>query len=150
VVKLRGRYEFLEGLYYSKDHLWARVEDGRVRVGITDFAQKTGGTILYVRSAPLGTEVKPGDPLGTMETGKWVGLLKSPVSGSIAEFNQDLEEVEKAKIINEDPYGKGWIFVLQPTSLREDLKQLMTDPKVIEPWLEEEVKRLEIVEEEIT
>ncbi|MEM2922765.1 MAG: glycine cleavage system protein H, partial [Candidatus Bathyarchaeia archaeon] len=68
MAKLFDKYEFPEGLYYSKDHMWAKIEDGKVRVGLTDFGQKMAGKILMVRPRPIGTVVEQGKMLGTMET----------------------------------------------------------------------------------
>jgi len=139
VVKLFERYEYPEGLYYSKDHLWAKIEDGKVRVGLTDFAQQIAGKIRFIRLRPLGVKVEQGKTLGTMETGKWVGPLVSPLSGTVIEVNKDL--MRKAGLVNEDPYGKGWLSVLQPTNLDEELKTLWTDLDKMKPWLEQEIAK---------
>jgi len=143
MVRLFDKYEFPEGLYYSKDHMWAKVEDGKVRVGLTDFGQQMAGKILMVRPRPTGTTVEQGKMLGTMETGKWVGPLRAPVSGVIAEFNGAMRTVGTAGLANKDPYWKGWMFYLEPTNLQNDLKNLMTDSKEIEEWLKEEIKKME-------
>jgi len=139
VVKLFERYEYPEGLYYSKDHLWAKIEDGKVRVGLTDFAQQIAGKIRFIRLRPLGVKVEQGKTLGTMETGKWVGPLVSPLSGTVIEVNKDL--MRKAGLVNEDPYGRGWLSVLQPTNLDEELKTLWTDLDKMKPWLEQEIAK---------
>jgi len=139
LVKLFEKYEYLEGLYYSKDHLWAKIEDGKVRVGLTDFAQQIAGKIRFIRLRPSGVKVEQGKTLGTMETGKWVGPLVSPLSGTVIEVNGDLRM--KASLVNEDPYGKGWLSVLQPTNLDEELKTLWTDLNKMKPWLEQEIAK---------
>ena len=74
-----------------------------------------------------------------METGKWVGPLVSPLSGTIIEVNEALRT--KAGLVNEDPYGKGWLSVLQPTNLDEELKTLWTDPDKMKTWLEQEIAK---------
>lgn len=132
-------YEFPEGLLYSKDHLWAKIEDGKVRVGITDFAQAIAGEIVFVRLMPKGRKVRFGQPLGTMETGKWVGPLKSPVSGTIIEINEKLRR--EPKLLNTDPYGEGWIAVIEPTNLEEDKKNLISDFEELKKFIEEEEKK---------
>lgn len=137
MVKLFGKYEYPEGLYYSKDHLWAKIEDGKVRVGLTDFAQQIAGKIRFIRLRPPGRGVKRGKTLGTMETGKWVGPIRSPISGTIIENNVDLRR--KASLVNEDPYGKGWVSVLEPTNLDEELENLMTE--IDKAWLEQEIAK---------
>jgi glycine cleavage system H protein len=140
MVRILDRFEFPAGLYYSRDHLWAKKEDGNVRVGVTDMAQQSAGSILFVRVMPKGRLVESGKPLGTMETGKWVGPLKSPLSGNIVETNEALKT--QAKLLNEDPYGKGWLAVLQPAKLDEDLKNLIADPAEIEKFAQGEMTRL--------
>jgi len=140
MVRILDRFEFPEGLYYSTDHLWAKKEDGNVRVGVTDMAQQAAGSILFARLMPKGRQVESGKPLGTMETGKWVGPLKSPLSGTIVESNEALKT--QPKLLNEDPYGKAWLAVLQPSKLDDELKKLMTDPAQIEKFVQAELPRL--------
>ncbi len=140
MVKLFDKYEFPEGLYYSKDHLWLKIEGDVVRVGVTDLAQQAAGPIVYVRLVPKGKVVEAGKPLGTMETGKWVGPLKSPVSGTIVEVNEALKS--QPKLLNEDPYGKGWLAVIKPSKLEEELKGLFSKVEDMIPWLQEELPKL--------
>lgn len=132
-------YEFPEELLYSKDHLWVKIENGKVRVGITDFAQAIAGEIVFVRLMPKGRKVRVGQPLGTMETGKWVGPLKSPVSGTIVEVNDALKI--EPKLLNTDPYGKGWVAVIEPANLEEDKKNLISDLEELKKFIEEEEKK---------
>jgi glycine cleavage system H protein len=139
-VKILDKFEFPEGLFYSSDHLWAKKEDGGVRVGVTDMAQQAAGSILFVRIMPKGRQVESGKPLGTMETGKWVGPLKSPISGSIIEANEALKT--QPKLLNEDPYGKGWLAMIQPSKLDDELKNLMTDSAQIEKFAQAEQPKL--------
>lgn len=133
------QYEYPNGFYFSKDHMWAKIENEKVRVGITDFGQQIAGKILLVRSRRLEMTIDQGKILGTMETAKWVGPLKAPVSGVLVEFNTALRHAG-ANLVNKDPYGGGWMFFLRPTNLEEELKNLMTDPREIEVWLKEEIK----------
>ena len=139
MVKLFEKYVYPEGLYYSKDHFWTKIEDEKALVGITDFAQQIAGKIRFFRLRPPGREVQQGKTLGTMETGKWVGPLKAPLSGTIVEINKDLRR--NAGLANIDPYGKGWICILQPTNLDEELPTLMTNPDEMKPWLEQEIAK---------
>ncbi|PUA32095.1 MAG: hypothetical protein B9J98_04400 [Candidatus Terraquivivens tikiterensis] len=140
MVKLFDKYEFPEGLYYSKDHLWLKIEGDVVRVGVTDLAQQAAGPIVYVRLMPKGKTVEAGKPIGTMETGKWVGPLKSPVSGTIVEVNEALKS--QPKLLNEDPYGKGWLAIIKPSKLEEELKGLFSKVEDMIPWLQEEIPKL--------
>ncbi|MEM0204304.1 MAG: glycine cleavage system protein H, partial [Nitrososphaerota archaeon] len=136
MVKLFDKYEFPEGLYYSKDHLWLKIEGDLVRVGVTDLAQQAAGPIVYVRLMPKGKVVEAGKPIGTIETGKWVGPLKSPVSGTIVELNEALKS--QPKLLNEDPYGKGWLALIKPSKLEDELKGLFSKVEDMIPWLQEE------------
>ena len=82
-------------------------------------------------------------PVGTYESGKWVGPIKAPVGGVLIEFNEELKKVNTADLVNKDPYGAGWMIVIEPSDLENDLKNLMKDPKDIEVWLKEEIKKQE-------
>ncbi len=140
MVKLFDKYEFPEGLYYSKDHLWLKIEGDLVRVGVTDLVQQAAGPIVYVRLMPKGKVVEAGKPIGTIETGKWVGPLKSPVSGTIVELNEALKS--QPKLLNEDPYGKGWLALIKPSKLEDELKGLFSKVEDMIPWLQEEIPKI--------
>src|SRR6059036_2083925 len=104
--------EFPEDLRYTKEHEWARDEgDGRIRVGITDFAQDALGDVVYVDVPEVGTEVRAGQPFGEVESTKSVSDVYSPVTGRVIERNAALEE--KPELVNEDPYGQGWIVAIE-------------------------------------
>ena len=107
-----------DDLRYSSDHEWARLEDGRVRVGITDFAQDTLGDVVFIQVPEIGTRVEAGGTFGEVESTKSVSDLYAPVGGTIAEVNGDL--VDAPNRLNEDPYGEGWICVIEP----DDVSQL--------------------------
>jgi len=108
---------FPESLKYSKDHEWIRVEGDAAYVGITDYAQKELGEIIYVDITTVGEEVKQGGIFGSIEAVKTVDDLLLPVSGEILEVNPDLED--KPELVNEDPYGKGWIVKITPKNPAE-------------------------------
>jgi glycine cleavage system H protein len=97
---------------YTKEHEWARDEgDGRIRVGITDYAQDALGDVVYVDIPETGTEVKAGEPFGEVESTKSVSDVYSPVSGTVIERNGALEE--RPELVNEDPYGEGWMVAVE-------------------------------------
>ena len=98
-------------LLYTKDHEWVRLEDGRARVGITDHAQKSLGDIVYVELPPVGKEVKKGEKTATVESVKAVGEIFAPLSGKVVEVNTTV--TQSPDLINKDPYGQGWLFVLE-------------------------------------
>jgi len=108
-------YNIPEDVVYHPEHMWARVEGDVVVVGVTDFAQKLAGDIVYVDMPMEGDEVTKDKPFGTLETGKWVGKIYAPVSGEVVEYNEEVED--DALIINEDPYGKGWIIKIAPEDM---------------------------------
>jgi glycine cleavage system H protein len=105
--------EFPEDLRYTKEHEWARTEGPRVRVGITDFAQDALGDVVYVDLPEVGASVEAGRPFGEVESTKSVSDVFSPVSGTIAERNPLLEE--HSELVNQQPYGDGWLVVIEPT-----------------------------------
>jgi glycine cleavage system H protein len=98
-------------LHYTPEHEWVRNEDGRVRVGITDYAQEQLGDVVYVDLPAVGAEVTRGQVFGEVESTKSVSDLFAPVSGVIRERNEALEE--RPEVINEDPYGDGWMVVIE-------------------------------------
>ena len=99
-------------LRYSTDHEWARVEDGRVRVGITDYAQDALGDVVYVEVPEVGTKVERGESCAEVESTKSVSEIYAPISGTIAEINSDL--TDNPQRLNDDPYGEGWMFIIEP------------------------------------
>jgi glycine cleavage system H protein len=104
--------EFPEDLRYSPDHEWARPEDGRVRVGITDYAQDALGDVVYVEIPEVGSTTEAGGKVSEVESTKSVSDIYSPVGGTIVEVNTDLADAPER--LNDDPYGEGWIFVVEP------------------------------------
>lgn len=122
--------------------MWVKLENGKVRVGVTDVAQRSAGPITFIRLLPKGKLVVKGKPLGTIETGKWVGPLISPVSGTLVEVNENLKS--QPKLLNEDPYGAGWIAVIQPSNFEEDKKALISDLKELEEFIKSELQRLKL------
>jgi len=112
--------EYPEDLYYSQEHNWVRLTGNRGTVGITDFAQQEMGEILYTELPDEGLQIEQGDIFGTLESSKTVAELFSPVSGEVISINKDLEE--EPSLVNDDPYGKGWLMVVElddPSELQE-------------------------------
>ncbi len=95
---------------YTSEHEWAREEEGRVLVGITDYAQDQLGDVVFVGLPEPGSEVQAGQPLGEVESTKSVADIYSPVSGVVAEKNVEVEQ--KPELVNEDPYGRGWLVAI--------------------------------------
>ena len=101
-----------DDLRYSTDHEWARLEDGRIRVGITDYAQDTLGDVVFVQLPEAGARVEAGGTFGEVESTKSVSDLYAPVAGTVAEVNAELADAPNR--LNEDPYGEGWICIIEP------------------------------------
>ena len=130
-----------DDLYYDrKEHIWARLEDGGVRVGLDAFGACAAGTVAYIKLLPPGRQVQKGRPFGSMEAGKYVGPLKAPVGGTIAETNQEV--LDDPKLVNVDHYDRGWFVLIVPSNLEGDLADLIHGEEV-QPWLEEEVRDYE-------
>ena len=100
-----------DDLYYTDDHEWLRVENGPATVGITDFAQSELGDIVFVELEPEGTELGQDDIFGTVEAVKTVSELYMPVGGTITAINTELEL--SPEVVNEDPYGDGWMIEIE-------------------------------------
>ncbi len=111
------KYEFPDDLYYDKEHNWARVEGNTVTQGISDFGQDLAGEIVYAEVARVGRDVEQDKPFMSMESGKWVGRIKAIVSGKITEANEEIEW--ESTVINEDPYGEGWLAKIEAADLSE-------------------------------
>lgn len=102
-----------EELRYTSDHEWARLEDGKLRMGITDYAQDSLGDVVFVQLPEPGTAVEAGGALGEVESTKSVSDVYAPVAGTVVEVNGELADAPQR--LNEDPYGEGWICVVEPT-----------------------------------
>jgi glycine cleavage system H protein len=122
MVKVEA-YEVPEGLYFSKDFEWVKIEDDKVRIGVSDYAQKSLREIVYAELPSVGSEVKQNEPYGTLESVKAVSDLVAPISGTILEVNDEVQS--KPETLNEDPYEKGWLLVIKPSNLQGDLANIM-------------------------
>jgi glycine cleavage system H protein len=103
--------EIPEDLYYSREHLWLRVAANRGKIGITDYAQLEMGEIIFLNLPEENAPIEQNEVFGTLESSKTVADLYAPVSGEIVSVNKDLEE--EPSLINDDPYGNGWLVILE-------------------------------------
>lgn len=133
-------YDMPDDLYYHKEHSWARVDGDKVTVGMTDFFQKEAGDVVFIDLPEEEDEVEQGEVCGKIQSRKWIGKLVAPVSGEILEINEDLEE--DTSLINSDPYGKGWVLVLEASELDDDLANLLHGDAVSE-FIETEIRKAE-------
>lgn len=133
-------YDFPDDLYYHEEHSWARVEDGKVTVGMNDMFQKEAGDIVFVDLPEEEDEVEQGEICGKIQSRKWIGKLCAPVSGEIIEINEELED--DTGLINEDPYHNGWILVIEPSDLENELANLIHGDAV-KDFVKREIKHTE-------
>jgi glycine cleavage system H protein len=117
-------FRFPRKLHYSPDGLWIMQENGLLRIGMSDFIQRRNGDIAFATLTPAGTELNAGDEIASIETVKVNFSLPSPLKGKIVEVNPSLQD--SPELINQEPYGKGWMVVLKPEDLERDRAVLMT------------------------
>jgi glycine cleavage system H protein len=142
-----GKFELRvrKGYSYTEDGLWISMEEGRVRVGVSDYMQRTGGDVAFVEVVRQGSAVERQEEFGTLETAKTTVSLLSPISGTTEKVNGILSE--KPELVNSDPYGEGWLVILAPRNLEDDLKALMSADQYFELMLRKlktEHKKLEV------
>jgi glycine cleavage system H protein len=133
-------YDMPDELYYHEEHSWARVDGTKVTVGMTDFFQKEAGNIVFIDLPDEEDEVSQGEVCGKIQSRKWIGNLVAPISGEIVKLNEDLEE--DPSLINKDPYGKGWIIVIEANDLGSELGNLISGEGVVD-FLDREIKKAE-------
>jgi glycine cleavage system H protein len=110
--------------YWPEKHIWAREEgDGTLVVGMTDVAQSLAGKIVVVNLRSLGKTLNAGKSAGTLESGKWVGAIPTPVTGEVIAVNERLRS--DPSLVNRDPYGEGWLIRVRPANWGEDHGQLV-------------------------
>lgn len=119
-----------EGLYYSDTGIWVAVEENRGRLGLTDFVQQLNGDLAFATVKPVGTQVKASESFADIETVKAILELYSPVSGRILEVNAELEV--SPELINQDPYGHGWLALLELDRWGEEKNGLLEAPRYLE------------------
>jgi glycine cleavage system H protein len=128
--------EYPDDLRYSKQHEWARLADGRITVGITEYAQDALGEVVYLELPEVDSEVSREDTFGVIESVKAVSDLFAPITGRVTEVNSAL--LESPEMINDDAHGDGWLIVVEPSDLTE-LDDLL-DAKAYAEFIETEKK----------
>ncbi len=117
-------------LYWVKEHVWVRPEDdGTITVGMTDAAQHLAGMVVNATPKKAGRRVKKGRGTGIVESGKWVGPIKSPVNGTIVAVNDAV--AADPSLLNSDPYGAGWFVRIQPADWETDKAALVTGAQAV-------------------
>jgi glycine cleavage system H protein len=125
-----------DDLYYTIDHAWVKVEGNRIRIGITDFMQQLAGDITFIRVPRVGKDMEAGKTLFSLQSGKWAGKVQVPMQGNVVEANKDL--VTNPKPLNADPFGEGWIAVIEPVDINAGLAGLLSGDKAVD-WLKNEI-----------
>ena len=129
--------------YYSSEGLWALVDGNRIRIGLSDFLQQRSGDVAFADVKPIGTTLAVGDEVATIETIKVNISLTAPVKGRIVEVNSVMNDAPEA--INQDPYGEGWLAVMEAADWETDRAALL-DPRayfmLMKGQAEEETKKL--------
>jgi glycine cleavage system H protein len=142
MANIKG-YNMPDELFYHKEHSWAKVEGLKITVGMSDLFQKEAGDIVFVDLPEEEDDVSQGETCGKIQSRKWIGKLVAPVSGEITEINEDMEE--DTSLINTDPYGEGWILVIEAEDedeLKSELNNLIHGDAV-QDFVEQEIAKAE-------
>ena len=131
-------YNMPDDLYYEENHFWVREEGDLVVMGMDDFAQVMAGDIVYIQLPDEGKRVKVGKKFAKIESGKWLGKVFGPVNGELVEVNEDLEI--NPGLINDDCYGKGWMYKIKPDD-KGEIKNLIHGAEAVEKWLLAEIEK---------
>jgi glycine cleavage system H protein len=131
-------YKMPEELYYEENHFWVKEEGDLLVMGMDDFAQVMAGEIVYVQLPDDGKEIKKGKKFAKIESGKWLGKVFAPVNGEIAGVNEELET--NPGLINDDCYGKGWMYKIRPTN-KSEMETLIHGKEAIEKWLVADIEK---------
>lgn len=121
--------EVPEGLYYTKEYEWVKIEGDKARIGITDHAQKQLREIVYAELPTEGETIIQNEPYGTVESVKAVSDLIAPLSGTIEQVNTEVQN--SPELLNQAPYNKGWLLVIAPTNM-DELKNIMNHTQAVE------------------
>jgi glycine cleavage system H protein len=136
-MEIQG-YEIPTDLYYDPEHYWVRPEGDELVLGMTDFAQKLAGDIVFVQLPDDGKKLKKGKKLAKVESGKWLGKIMSPVDGVLVTVNEELET--QPGLINRDPYGAGWMYRIKPEDMGQ-IEELIHGEEAIREWMEAEIAK---------
>jgi glycine cleavage system H protein len=116
-------FKVKSGFFYSSQDFWADLQGDKATIGVTDFLQKAKGDVAFLEMVEVGAKIKQGEEAGKIETIKATFGIVSPVTGTIVEVNEELEAA--SYLINEDPYGRGWIYKIEVTDFENDKKDLL-------------------------
>lgn len=136
-MEIQG-YNMPDDLYYEENHFWVKEEGDLLVMGMDDFAQKMAGEVVYVQLPDEGKGLKAGKKFAKIESGKWLGKVYAPVNGELAAVNEELET--NPGLINEDCYGKGWLYKIKPAD-KSEINNLMHGKEAVEKWLLADIEK---------
>jgi len=141
-MKKINKYEVRTDIYYEPEtHFWVNIDGNMASIGMSPLVQETSGSFVAVQMEEAGAEIKKGDGFGTVEAEKHVGPLKSPLSGKI--LSRNTEVLENPRLINTDPYNKGWLIEMELTNLQNEIGSLISGEEDISVWFESELKKFD-------
>ena len=132
------KYNMPDDLYYEENHFWIKEEGGLVVMGMDDFAQTMAGEVVYVQLPDDGKKLKLGKKFAKIESGKWLGKVYAPVNGVLDSVNEELET--NPGLINEDCYGKGWLYKIKPSDTGE-LENLIKGEEAVTKWVLADIEK---------
>jgi glycine cleavage system H protein len=136
-MEIQG-YNMPEDLYYEENHFWVKEEGDLLVMGMDDFAQKMAGEVVYIQLPEEGKGLTAGKKFAKIESGKWLGKVYAPVDGELAAVNEELET--NPGLINEDCYGKGWMYKIKPEN-KADVKNLIHGADALKKWVLAEIEK---------
>jgi glycine cleavage system H protein len=136
-MEIQG-YNMPDDLYYEENHHWVKIQGDILVMGMDDFAQQMAEEIVYVQLPFEGKKLKKGKKFAQVESGKWLGKVFAPVNGELIESNEELEA--NAALINEDCYGKGWMYKIQPDNMAE-VADLIHGAEAVGKWLLADIEK---------
>jgi len=136
-MEIKG-YNLPDDLYYEEHHFWVRDEGDLLVMGMDDFAQQQAKEIVYVQLPDEGKTLTAGKKFAKVESGKWLGKVYAPVNGELAAVNEELET--NPGLINDDCYGKGWMYKIKPED-KNELDNLIRGPEAVEKWILADIER---------
>jgi glycine cleavage system H protein len=136
-VEIQG-YNMPDDLHYEENHFWVKEEGDLLVMGMDDFAQVMAGEIVYIQLPDEGKRVQAGKKFAKIESGKWLWKVYGPVNGELVAVNEELEM--NPGLINDDCYGKGWMYKIKPDD-KGELTNLIYGPEAVEKWLLAEIEK---------
>ena len=145
MAEIKG-YNMPDDLYYHEEGAWVKVEGDLVRIGLNDQFQQAAGDIVYIDLPFEDDEIQQGDSFGKVQSSKWIGKLIAPLGGTITEVNYELDS--DSTIINKDPYGDGWVIVVEPADLEAELESLSHGVEAVTKYIDDQIEKAEKIKAE--